>query len=250
MNAVKNADKVIFDADCRLLDDRFKTTEVFAKTSLDSSYESLKSKGGARNYVTLVNSTVYINGSPTLSLAKAKKKESYTLRNFLLATATCFDICSSNEIESALTSFTGLPHRAETFFEKDGIRYVDSSIDSSPERTLKTLSAISGDVVAIIGGLGKGLPTDNLVRALPTLTKGAVLLGEVGGSLYEALRKDAEDYRCLMAADMHDAVMKAHSLTSPSSTVILSPAATSFDRYKNFEERGNDFKSIVLSLFA
>ena len=129
------------------------------------------------------------------------------------------------------------------------MKFLDSSIDSSPERTIKTLSALKGSVIAIIGGKGKNLPLDTLADLLPSLIDGAVLLGEVGQKLSHLLKNKNPIFKFDTASGMSDAVVKAIQYASAPSTVILSPAATSFDLYKNFEERGNDFKKIVLSMY-
>lgn len=250
MNVTKKAKAIIYDSDCDLIDNELKETYAFSKTSLSESYESLKAQGGAENYVTFKNGIIYANGSPFIDITNAKKKEPYTVRNFLLATAATLDICKADRIEKALLSFSGLPHRAELVLSSGGVEYINSSIDSSPERTLKTLSAISGSIIVIIGGMGKGLSLDGLADALPYLTRGAVLLGEVGDALANILSSKSKGYNFLVATDMRDAVIKAREMVEEPSSVVLSPAATSFDRYKNFEERGNDFKRIVLSLHA
>ena len=249
MNITKNAEKIIFDADCETLRQMLKSKNVFSKTSLTDSYEKLKAIGGAENYVTYKNGIIYINGSSFADVTSAKKREPYTIRNFLLTAAATFDIASRENIEKVLNSFPGLPHRSECFFDCGGIKFLDSSIDSSPERTIKTLSALDGSVIAIIGGKGKNLPLDTLADILPSLCEGAVLLGDVGQKLSHILVSKAPSFKFDTANGMKNAVIKAIQYAKSPSTIILSPAATSFDLYKNFEERGNDFKNIVLSLY-
>lgn len=249
INITYNSDKVIFDSDSDILTDRFKKSNVYAKTSLTKSYEILKAIGGAENYVTYKNETIYINEFPFINISKAKRKESYNIRNFLLTVSASMNQCSESAISDSINSFFGLPHRAEKIFEHNGIKYLDSSIDSSPERTIKTLSALSEKPVVIIGGLGKHLPLNDLAYALPKLTRGAVLLGEVGFELEKLLSESKKLYPFYISSTMLNAVSIATELARPIGTVILSPAATSFDNYKNFSERGNDFKQCVLSLF-
>lgn len=249
MNILENAEKIIFDADCETVRKRLKNKNVFAKTSLTDSYKNLKAIGGAENYVTYKNGIIYINGSTFVDVTNAKKREPYTIRNFLLTVATTFDISTRETIEKALLEFSGLPHRAELFFDYGGIKFLDSSIDSSPERTIKTLSALKGSVIAIIGGKGKNLPLNALADMLPVLTDGAVLLGEVGEKLSKLLESKSPNFKFDTAMGMRDAVLKAIKHATSPSIVVLSPAATSFDLYKNFEERGNDFKNIISSLY-
>lgn len=248
MNIIKNAEKIIFDCDSAILNERLNDRSVYAKTSLTKSYASLKAIGGGENYVTLDKEIIYVNGSASIDVSEAKRKEPYNLRNYLLTVSACMDRCNENAIRKALISFGGLPHRAEVFAEHNGIKYIDSSIDSSPERTIKTLSALSGKVIVIIGGKGKGLALEPLADVLPKLTEGAVLVGEVGYELSKILESRKTGYSFTLARELHGATLKAMESASRNFTIILSPAATSFDAYKNFEERGNDFKNIVLSL--
>lgn len=246
MNVTENAEKIIFDADSPILAKALANREVFCKSSLLFDYSRLKATGGSENYVTFKNDIIYINESAFCDISNAKRKEPYNIRNFMITVAACIDKCHEKAITDAIVNFSGLRHRAELFFEHDGIKYIDSSIDSSPERTIKTLSALSDKAIVIIGGMGKGLSLDELARSLPILTEGAILLGDVGNNLAEILSAQYTSYAFSKANDLTDAITKAKELLNGCGTIILSPAATSFDRYKNFVERGNDFKTVVL----
>ncbi len=248
MNITKNADKIIFDADSEIASLWLGKREVFCKTSLLKSYRELKEIGGSENYVTYKDGIIYLNGSPLLDISGSKRKESYNVRNFLLTTSTCMEKCKLSGMRDAIVDFFGLPHRAELVSERNGLKFIDSSIDSSPERTIKTLSSLEERAIVIIGGKGKGLSLDTLADKLPHISKAAVLLGEVGSHLKAILTERSLDYEFISAANMREAIEKAIAISKGKGTIILSPSATSFDLYKNFEERGNDFKRIVLSL--
>lgn len=247
VNITCNTQKLIFDTDGDIVSSRLKDICAFSKTSLTKSYEALKAIGGAENYVTYNDGIIYVNGSAFIDVATARRKEDYNLRNFLLTASACMERCDEKSISEAIITFGGLNHRAEEFFEHDGIKFVDSSIDSSPERTLKTLTALNERPVVIIGGMGKGLSLVTLAEQLPRLTRGAVLLGEVGNELAKMLSQ--KSYTFAIASSMSEAVGLAYNFAKPMGTVILSPAATSYDSYKNFSQRGKDFKKCVLSLF-
>ena len=141
-----------------------------------------------------------------------------------------------------------MPHRAEFIAERNGILYYDSSIDSTPDRTLKTLSGLSQPLAVIICGRNKGLSYDSLAKQLPSLTCGAVLMGEVGEALLKKISEYCPKYRYVTAFDMPDAVKKGSELVTGGGSVVLSPAGTSFDKYENFEKRGDAFKKAVLDL--
>ena len=249
MNITRNAERIVFDADSDTVCKRLSHREVFVKTSLLKSYEALRSIGGARHYVTFENGIILVDGMVYLDISRARRHEEYNIRNYMLTTGACMEKCTQDALTEAITTFVGLSHRAEEFFKCGGVKFIDSSIDSTPERTLKTLSALSEKPIVIIGGLGKGLSLEALATMLPSLTRGAVLLGTVGKELHEILLKRDLDYKFELRASLNDAVKTAYEMTSGNGTVILSPAATSFDNYKNFSERGNAFKRVVFALF-
>ena len=247
-NILKNARDIIIDYDSEMLLPLVGNYKLFAVTSSNLCYSELKQKIYSENYLTLENNAVFLNGAPYFSLDNAKRRESYNLRNYMLAAATTLGIAHKSDIENTLETFGGLPHRAELIANRGGISYINSSIDSSPERTLKTLRALSGHVSVIIGGAGKGLALNALAEELPKLTAGAVLMGAVGRELAEIFGTNGTSYKFTFAEEMMGAVKAAANLLDAGGTVILSPAATSFDRYRNFEERGLDFKNAVLAL--
>ncbi len=241
LNAAKRCGGLVIDYDSKLLRINSSGYPLFCAVSSSIEYKDLKVHIDAENYVTLCGDTVYLNGNEYFSVKNAKKKESYSIKNYMLSAAAVIGDCDKESIERAVNTFCGLSHRAETVTTKNGITYIDSSIDSTPDRTLSTLSSLRGDVAVIIGGKGKGLSLKALADALPHLTVGACLMGEVGEELSELLVEEPR-YKIRHADNMTDAVKAASSLLTRGGTVILSPAATSFDKYKNFEQRGDDFK--------
>ena len=151
-------------------------------------------------------------------------------------------------------SFLGVEHRLELVRELDGVRFYNSSIDSSPTRTAAALSAMSGkSLVLISGGYDKNLDYAPLARAIyehggvHTL----VLTGATADKIEAAMteyRQNAEkgaDVKILRGGDFSAAVELARESARMGDCVVLSPASASFDAFKNFMERGNTFKSIV-----
>ena len=246
LNVTDFTDSLIIDYDSKILNSAVGGKPLFSAVSSKYSYSELSQKVAAENYMTLDGNTVRLNGKPYFDLSGALRRENYNVKNYMLALSATLGYTNVSAAYTAINSFKGLPHRAETVTERDGIKYINSSIDSSPERTLKTLGSLDGDTAVIIGGLGKGLSLEALAKALPRLTKGAALMGEVGEELSKILKVISPRYRYKLARDMKDAINVARDFLSGCGTVLLSPAATSFDLYRNFEERGNHFKKIVL----
>jgi UDP-N-acetylmuramoylalanine--D-glutamate ligase len=130
-----------------------------------------------------------------------------------------------------------------------GVRYINSSIDSSPKRTAATLSTFSERVILILGGRSKGLDFGELVPALREKTKFIILTGECGKKIKEILDYEVKSGRFGVPyryePDFYDAIDYAISKAKAGDTVLLSPASTSYDKFNNFEERGDAFKRYI-----
>ena len=242
MNLLKNSEDIIYDYDAPLPFEKLPRA-AFAAVSSKKSYSELSHSARAENYITVSDETVFLNGKKYIDLGKARRKEEYNIKNYALAIGATLGYAAPESAEAALNSFSGLRHRAETVASMGGIKFVNSSIDTSPERTLETLRAFRGRVAVIISGKSKGLSNEMLARELPRLTSGAVLMGEVGERVGAYLC--SSDYPYIYADNMDDAVLYARSLLGGDGTVILSPAGTSFDLFKDYKERGEAFINAV-----
>ncbi|MFA3918043.1 UDP-N-acetylmuramoyl-L-alanine--D-glutamate ligase [Ruegeria hyattellae] len=144
------------------------------------------------------------------------------------------------EIEKAMHSFPGLPHRSQIIAEADGITYVNDSKATNVDSAAKALQAF-GTIRWICGGLEKEGGLDALSDALGSVTKAYVIGREAAGF---AMQLDVESEVC---TTMATAVARAMAEAQEGDTVLLAPAAASFDQYDNFEQRGEDFTSEVLA---
>jgi UDP-N-acetylmuramoylalanine--D-glutamate ligase len=147
--------------------------------------------------------------------------------------------------------FRGVEHRIELVREMRGVKYYNDSIASSPSRTTAGLRSFNQKVILIAGGKDKGVPFDSLGTEIVEHVKKLVLTGLTADKIRAAVencpqyRGEPEIFTC---DEFKEAIEKASSLAERGDVVILSPACTSFDRFKNFEERGNTFKAIVNEL--
>ncbi|HEY4809453.1 MAG TPA: UDP-N-acetylmuramoyl-L-alanine--D-glutamate ligase [Solirubrobacteraceae bacterium] len=153
-------------------------------------------------------------------------------------------------LPEALHDFHSLPHRLETVAERDGLLWVDDSISTTPESTLAALASFPGrDVVLIGGGQDRGQDYTELGRALAAA--GATVIGVPStGARLTAGARDAglPAGQTIDAPDLRAAVAAAHRAGRPGAVVLLSPAAPSYDHYRDFEARGELFREIVVSL--
>ena len=173
----------------------------------------------------------------------------HNVLNYMAATAATAELVPPEIVRRLATEFGGVEHRIELVREKDGVKYYNSSIDSTPTRTQAALSSFSQKLIVICGGRNKNLPFGGLAKTLCKHAKAVVLTGESADEIFDALSicEDLPGSGMLIRKhpDFKGAVETARELAKPGDIVILSPACTSFDAFDNFEERGNFFKNIV-----
>ena len=238
------AKRVVADTDSELMRTVVEERRLFAAVSTSLQYNELSTHVRSEHYLTYRCGVIYLDSVPLIDISGALRHELYNVKNYMLAAGSLIGTASAETVGEVIRSFRGLAHRAQLVAERDGIKYYDSSVDSTPERTLATLRGIRGRNAVIIAGKGKRLSLFKLSEELPRLTVGCVLMGKIGEELSLLLSRNHE-YKYLFASDMQSAVTEAAQLLGGEGNVILSPAGTSFDVYKNFEERGRAFCSVV-----
>jgi len=198
----------------------------------------------------LEDGKIVSNGDVLLDIKEIRVPGLHNVENFMTAIAATYGLVSKDTILKVAKSFTGVEHRIEFVREIDGVKYYNSSIDSSPNRTINTLRVFGDNVIMIAGGKDKGIPYDEIGPSVVEHVKTLVLIGMTSDKIEDAVRKVDKDNKVsiLRAKTYEEAVLKAKDSASFGDIVILSPASTSFDMFNNFEERGNLFKSIVSGL--
>ena len=233
---------------------------VVNKTN-DKSYECRESAcGEVRVFGYDEDCSVYSDGESIFAFGKKilDKKDigipgEHNVQNYMTAIAATYPLYKEDAVKKVALTFGGVAHRIEFVRELDGVKYYNSSIDSSPNRTINTLKVFD-KVILISGGKDKGIPYDELGESLATKTKHIVLIGKTGPLIKEALNKYSEktgvgkDIPVEFCTTYEEAVNCAIRAASAGDVVLLSNASTSFDMFKNFEERGNLFKKIVNEL--
>ncbi len=154
---------------------------------------------------------------------------------------------------SVLTSFSGLPHRLEFVRELDGVKYFNDSFSSGLHSTEAAILAISGPKIVILGGFDRMLPLEHFLDFASNNRdefRKALIVGASGPRLATALKAAGFTKYELdeTAKTMEAVVAKARELASSGDSVVLSPGFASFDMFKNFEERGTQFRDVVNGL--
>lgn len=176
----------------------------------------------------------------------------HNIENYEAAIAAVDGLVPDEVIRSFAATFGGVEHRIELVREKDGVRYYNDSIASSPSRTMAGLRSFRQKVILIAGGYDKHLDYDVLGPDLVEHVQYLVLTGATAPKLEAAARKapgyDPEAMPIVTVEEFAGAVRYAASVAKEGDIVILSPASASFDQFKNFMVRGNTFKELVRSL--
>jgi UDP-N-acetylmuramoylalanine--D-glutamate ligase len=172
----------------------------------------------------------------------------HTVENALAACAVGVAAgCSAEAMERALAEFPGVPDRLEHVRRIAGADYVNNTMCTNVDAAVRSIQAYDRPVVLIAGGKDKGLDFDPLGRVIAERVKALVAIGADGPAIAESARRHGFD-RIRQAGSMREAVRAAAAEAAPGDVVLLAPACASFDWYRSFEARGEDFKAEVRAL--
>ena len=247
-NILKNAERRITSADSPVALALAKKHGVDALFSTELSDGEL-SRLGAKDRFTLSNGVIMKNGEPLVSCENVGRYGKHNISNFMGALAMMNCEIDRSVISRIESDFRPLAHRAEFVGNFGGVDFIDSSIDSTPMRTAITLASMEKRPVVILCGRGKNLPVAPLLDALLAHSAGAVVSGEYKDEVLLAISRDgrfkAGGYPILAADSFSDAVALASELAGRGGTVLLSPAATSYDAFSDYRARGREFARLA-----
>lgn len=157
-------------------------------------------------------------------------------------------------LDSMLTAaeeFRGVPHRLEFVRELRGACWYNDSIATAPERTMAAIRAFEEPIVLLLGGRDKDLPWQDLATLIHQRVDHVIVFGEAAEKIEKAVAAGGSGerpYSLDRVAQLHEAVLKAAEVAEAGDVVLLSPGGTSFDEFKDFEERGERFRKWVQEL--
>lgn len=187
-----------------------------------------------------------------LNTKNIKLKGIHNIENICAAVAATEKLVNVETQAKAISNFSGVEHRIEFVKEIEGVKWYNDSIASSPTRTIAGLNSFENKVVLIAGGYDKQLDYAPLAKSIINSTSSLILLGETSNKIYNAvtdeLKYSPKDLPIYKVNSLKEAVSKANEITKKDDVVLLSPASASFDMFKNFEERGNEFKKFINGL--
>lgn len=170
----------------------------------------------------------------------------HNVENYMAAIAATRGDVSDESVKQVAREFCGVRHRLEEVCVKRGVRYINSSIDTTPSRTIAALRSFDGKVILIVGGSDKNIPPEPMIPVILEKAKYVCATGATGEKLRDLLlRGGYPKNKIRFERDFDSAVRMACGLAGNGDTVLLSPAAASFDSFRNFEVRGDRFCEIV-----
>jgi UDP-N-acetylmuramoylalanine--D-glutamate ligase len=194
----------------------------------------------------LSNGAILYENQVVLRLSDTKLRGLHNIENLMatLATGVARGL-SFTEMVPALRNYEPRPHRCEFVREVDGVEYVNDSKATNLDAVEKALRAQTKPVVLIAGGKDKGFTFDPLRSLVQEKVRSTILIGEmakhIGRSWSGAVNSE-------IANSLADAVERAHAMAKPGDVVLFSPGTSSFDMFKSYADRGDQFRTLVQAL--
>ncbi|SPF35771.1 UDP-N-acetylmuramoylalanine--D-glutamate ligase [Candidatus Desulfosporosinus infrequens] len=182
---------------------------------------------------------------PIISPKELHLRGAHNLENVMAAAAAAKALgLSWTEIAEGLRQFKGVEHREEIVGTYEGVLFVNDSKGTNTDAATKALLAFEEPLVLIAGGKNKGLDFHDFMKVVRVKVKSLILLGLAADELEQAARDEGVQ-TIIRATTFEDGVEKAIAEAVPGDVVLLSPACTSWDMFKSYEERGELFKELV-----
>lgn len=173
----------------------------------------------------------------------------HNLENIATAIAATKTLVSIEEAVEAIKEFKPVEHRIEFVKEIGQVKWYNDSASSSPTRTLSGLNAFDEEIILIAGGYDKNLDYQPLAKPIVEKVKALLLMGQTSGKIFDVVKEELENQNkeldIYMCENLEQTVTLAKKLARPRNIVLFSPASASFDMFKDFADRGNQFKKLV-----
>lgn len=232
----------------------YNASNQYSKIIADSSSEGRTAPfgvSGVNGSVYIENGVFWIGEQEICSTDAVVLPGKHNLENACAAISAALPYMHEmSAVEAGLRSFTGLPHRLKYVREVNGVRYYDDSIATTPGSALAAIRSFEQPKMLILGGRWKHAEYNDLIEQCAATGTKIIAIGETR----EMIQKLAEFYKAdcisLSTKSMNEIVYKAAQNAEPGSVVMLSPAASSFDMFKDYQDRGKQFVKAVEQLNA
>lgn len=219
------------------------TAEIF----FVSPYE----RTGGKNEIYLENGFICCDGAKEKQIVDTREiliPGAHNVENYMTAAAMTLDTANISDIRDIAKKFKGVRHRIELVREFHGVKYYNSSIDSTPSRSIATIKCFKEPLTVLCGGYDKNLDFGGFAQCLNDHASNVVLAGANREKILKEIHAlENPKFKVYEEPDFRAAVILAKNIAKSGEAVILSPASASFDSFANFEERGEVFCNIVNS---
>ena len=234
----KENDYFLYDYDNSELKERIKhTNSIQYKVSFNEEDSDIKIEN---NMVVIKDKEIYDINSPRNLLGD------YNLKNimFVLGVSDILNL-DMNKAMKTISEFKTLKHRLEFIGQIDGVKYYDNSIATIPVATEEAIKALKDVDTLIIGGMDRGIDYSEFAEFLDKCdVKNIICMPDTGHKIAEMMKTN----KCIIVNTLEEAVEEASIKTEKGKSCLLSPAAASYGFFKNFEEKGDKFKELVMNL--
>ncbi len=172
---------------------------------------------------------------------------SHNIENYLTAICALWGIVKKDTFKTVANNFAGVEHRIEFVRTVNGVNYYNDSIATSPSRVISCLNSFDSKLVMISGGSDKKNDFSVMAPYIIDKVKLLILNGNTADKIYDCIKEHDknENVKIIKVNTLEEAVEKAHENAHPGDNVVLCPACPAFDQFKNFEKRGEKFKTMV-----
>jgi UDP-N-acetylmuramoylalanine--D-glutamate ligase len=235
----------VFNSDDKKINSELKTRKIKStKISFSTTDNESSNKGFIKNQTINININ---NNNLMIPIENLSLQGNHNIQNSMAA-ATVAKILniSDNNIRESLGNFKSIEHRLEHVLTIQKVKYVNDSKATNVNAVYYALDSMKSSTVWIVGGVDKGNNYEELLPLVREKVKAIICIGIDNSKIIQSFSPFVE--KIIECCKMSDAVKNAYRMADPKDTVLLSPACSSFDLYKNFEDRGTQFKNAVRKL--
>ena len=235
----------VFNSDDKKINSELKTRKINStKISFSTTDNKSLNKGCIKNQTININVN---NNNLMIPIENLSLQGNHNIQNSMAA-ATVAKILniSDNNIRESLGNFKSIEHRLEHVLTIQKVKYVNDSKATNVNAVYYALDSMKSSTVWIVGGVDKGNNYEELLPLVREKVKAIICIGIDNSKIIQSFSPFVE--KIIECSKMSDAVKNAYRMADPKDTVLLSPACSSFDLYKNFEDRGTQFKNAVRKL--
>ena len=197
-----------------------------------------------------IDNKIYFKGKEVFDTSRLHIRGKHNYENICACMSSIYDMVDIDKSFEAISKFGGVEHRLEFVREINGVKWYNDSVSSSPTRTIAGINSYDEEIILIAGGYDKNLDYTPIARPILDKVKILILFGDTKKKIYDAVinEKTNEKIEIFVCDTLNEVVNKANEVSQEGQVVLFSPASASFDMFKNFADRGLQFKELVRNL--